>query len=242
LNADIPLFSGYKRETFNFLGELSENNTLQWFADNRERYDNYIVLPSKSLILGLAPFFNQLVPEINTEPKFDRTLLRINKDARFSNGVPYRTYFLIHFKRFKNDSEFYIYLNSDGVELGLYINNTLGNELYFNKNLPGYKKELINTFKRFDLNGKFGFYKFNKEPELISEYFDIEKDFDTMARTKSILLQTELSKEEEVIYSSEFIIEVIKAFSRLYPVYSFAISPNPLALIETFEEQIGIVK
>lgn len=242
MNTDIPSFSGFRKETFDFFSELSENNSSQWFSENRGKYDNYVVLPSKSFILGLAPFFNQLVPAINTEPKFDKTLLRINKDARFANGVPYRTYFLIHFRRFKNDSGFYIYINSKGAELGLYVNNTFGNELFFNKNLPGYKNELIDTFKRFDLNDKFDFYSFNKEPELISRNFNIERDFNIMARTKSILLQKELSTEEEAIYSSDFIIESIKTFSRLYPIYCFSISPNPLALIETFEEQIGIVK
>jgi hypothetical protein len=242
LNIDIPSFSGFRKETFDFLGELSANNSLQWFLKNRERYDNHIVLLSKSLILGLAPFFNQLIPSINTEPKFDRTMLRMNRDARFQNGEPYRNYFLVHFRRFKNDSEFYVYIGPKGIELGLYINNTLGKELYFNKNLPGYKKELIETFRRFDLNNKFDFYSFNKEPELISKNFDIEKDFNTMARTKSILLQKELSKEEEVIYSSDFIIETMKTFSRLYPVYCFSISLNPLALIESFEEQIGVIK
>jgi hypothetical protein len=242
LSSDIPSFSGFRKETFDFLGELSENNTLQWFTENRTRYDNDLVTPSKSLIIALAPFFNQLVPAISTEPKFDRTLLRINKDARFPNGLPYRTYFLIHFRRFKNDSEFYVYLNSKGVEIGLYINNTLGSELFFNKNLPGHKEELIDIFRRFNINDKFDFYSFNKEPELISKNFNIEKDFNTMAKTKSILLQKELSRNEEVIYSTDFIIEVIKTFSQLYPVYSFSISPNPLHLIETFEEQIGVLK
>ena len=78
--AEIPAFGGYTKDTFNFLEELSINNSLQWFAENRERYNNSIVLPSKSLILALAPFFNQLEPKINTEPKFDKTLMRINKD------------------------------------------------------------------------------------------------------------------------------------------------------------------
>lgn len=241
--SEIPAFSGYKNDTFNFLKDLSENNSLDWFAENRERYDNTVVLPSKSLILAIAPFFNQLEPGISTEPKFDKTLMRINKDFRFSNGVPYRTYFLLHFRKFKNDSGFYIYLDKKGIECGLLINNTIGSELFFNKNLPGHKDELIDAFTRFDLNGKFNFYEMNKsQTELIKKDFDIGEDFNRIARTKSILLQKEIKKESEIIYSADFLLEIIKIFSQLYPVYCFCVSPNPLHLLETFEDQIGVVK
>jgi hypothetical protein len=243
LISEIPAFSGYERATFNFLEDLSGNNSLSWFAENRERYNNFIVLPSKSLIVSIAPFFNQLEPAINTEPKFDKTLMRINKDFRFSNGVPYRTYFVVHFRRFKSDSEFYVYIDKNGIECGLYINNSYGDELYFSKNLPGHKEEIIDTFKRFDLNGKFNFYEMNKsQQDLIKENFNIEEGFDTLARTKSILLEKGIPKESDVIYSADLLLEIIKIFSQLYPIYSFCVSPNPLHLLETFEEQIGIVK
>ncbi len=238
--SDSSSFTGFSKESFQFFGELSENNSLQWFAQNRERYANYIILPAKTLINSLAPFFKQLEPKINTEPKFDKTMLRINKDARFSDKVPYRTYFLIHFRRLKKDSEFYIYIDQKGIEYGLFINNTIGNELYFKKNLPGNKDELVETFRRFELNGKFDFYEMNKEPELISKGFDIERDFNTMARTKFFLLQKELSKDSEIIYSSDILLEILKTFSQLYPVYCFSISHNPLFIINKFEEEIGI--
>ena len=241
--AEIPAFGGYTKDTFDFLEELSINNSQLWFAENRERYDNSIVLPSKSLILSLAPFFNQLEPKINTEPKFDKTLMRINKDYRFSNGAPYKKYFLVHFRRFKDDSEFYVYISKDGVEYGLYVNNNLGNELFFNKNLPGHRDELIETFKRFELNNKFNFYEMNKSKvELVKKSFNIEEDFDKMARTKDILLQKEMSKNSKIIYTSDILLEIIKTFSQLYTIYCFCISPNPLSLVETFENQIGIIK
>ena len=242
MNSELPPFTGFSEESFKFLAELSENNSLDWFAQNRERYDNYIVLTAKSLITSLSPFFNQIEPKINTEPKFDKTMLRINKDNRFSKGEPYRTYFLIHFRRFKKDSEFYVYIDKKGIEYGLFINNALGKELYFNKNLPGHKEELVETFKRFELNNRFDFYKMEKEPELISKGFDIENEFNRMARTKYFLLQKELSNDSEIVYSSELLLEIIKTFSQLFTIYCFSISHNPLHLIDSFEEQIGVLK
>ncbi len=242
MNLDIPPFAGFNKDTFQFLTELSENNSLDWFAQNRDRYDNYIVNISKSLINNLAPFFNQIEPKINTEPKFDKTMLRINLDARFSNGIPYRTYFLIHFRRFKKDSEFYIYISKEGIEYGLMVNNTLGKELFFNKNLPGYKDEIEEIFNRYDLNGQYDFYEMKKEPELISRNFKIEGNFNTLARTKFFLLQKEMRKDSEILFSSEMLLEFIKTFSQLFTVYCFCVSHNPLALINEFEEQISIIK
>jgi hypothetical protein len=242
LSSEIPSFNGFSKETFRFLAELSENNSLSWFAQNRERYDNYIVLASKSLINSLSLFFNQIEPKINTEPKFDKTMLRMNLDARFSNGIAYRTYFLIHFRRFKKDSEFFIYIDKRGIQYGLMVNNSLGNELFFNKNLPGHKDELVEIFKRFELNGRYDFYEMNREPELIFKNFDIEKDFNRMARIKLFLLQKELSRDSDVLYSTDILLEIIKTFSQLFTVYCFCISYNPLAMIEDFEEQIGILK
>ncbi len=242
MNLEIPPFNGFSKESINFLEELSENNSLSWFDKNRERYNNFIVLPSKSFIVTIAPFFNQLESKISTEPKFDKTMLRISKDTRHSSSEPYRPYFLIHFRRFKKDSEFFLYIDKKGIEYGLFINNTLGKELFFNKNLPGHRDELTETFKKFGLNGKFDFYEMNKEPELITKEFDIEKDFNRMARTKFFLLQKKLSKENEIIYSSDLWIEIIKTFSQLIPVYSFCISHNPLASIEKFEQEFSILK
>lgn len=242
MSSDNSQFSGFSTETFNFFAELSENNTLAWFNQNRERYNTFVVDIAKSLINSLAPFFNQIEPAINTEPKFDKTMLRINLDARFTAGNNYRNYFLIHFRRFKKDSEFFIYIDKKGIEYGLMVNNALGRELFFNKNLPGHKDELVDTFKKFDLNKKFDFYEMKKTPELIFRNFDIENDFDRMARTKFFLLQKEISRENEILYSTEILIELIKTFSQLYMIYCFCISHNPIALIEEFEETLEVLK
>jgi hypothetical protein len=242
LNQESPPFAGFTKDTFNFLSELEENNNTAWFNSNKSRYDNNIVYPSKLFVTAIAPFFNQLNNKIRTEPKFNYTLVKINKDMRFYKESPYRNYFLVHFGRFKFDSEFYIYIEKSGITYGLFLNNTVGNNFYFIKNLPGYKDELINTFKQFELNDKFSFFEMEREPRLLIEQFNIERDFPTFARTKHILLEKAMPKEDETLYSGDFLNEVIKTFSSLYPVYCYSISHNPLSLIEEFEEKMGVVK
>ena len=107
----IPPFVGFHPEAFKFLKGLERNNNNGWFTSQRENYENHLVLPAKSFITSIAPFFDHLNPTIRTEPKFNKTIMRISNDMRFSKGDPYRNYLLVHFGKFKMDSEFYLYFD-----------------------------------------------------------------------------------------------------------------------------------
>jgi len=242
LNKIIPPFNGFYKQTFNFLSELENenNNNTKWFSDNRDRYEKYLVLPSKAFVIAIGQFFNNLNPIIRTEPKFNKTLMRINKDIRFTRGLPYRDYFLIHFGKFKMDSEFYVYLNKNGIEYGLFINNTKGNELFFRNNKTQFKNEIINSFDKFNINGKFDLYELNKGPEFVLNNFNASKNFQTFSEMKFILIEKNLSVKNKIIYTADFLTETIKVFSVLYPIYCFAISSQPLKLLDEFEERMGI--
>ena len=240
MSADLPQFSGFYRETFKFFTSLERNNNSKWFAANRESYQNFLVTPAKAYVSSIAEFFNQLNAAIRTEPKFNKTLMRISKDMRFAKGDPFKNFFLIHFGRFKMDSEFYVYLDKNGIEYGLFINGTEGDELYFNQNLKTFRKEIINVFSRFKLNNKFELDKMDKMPELVLKKFDANKHFKKLENLKYLLFQTDRSKNEKIIYSANFLTETIKIFSRLYPLYCFAISPQPLKLLDEFEERLGV--
>jgi uncharacterized protein (TIGR02453 family) len=242
LSFAIPHFSGFSKDSFNFLLELEKNNNQKWFSKNKERYENSLVIPSKSFITDIGQFFNHLNPAIRTEPKFNQTLMRINKDMRFVKGDPYKNYFLIHFGRFKGDSEFYVYLHKNGIEYGVFLNNSSGEELFFKKSLDEYETEIMTVFRKYNLNGKLNLYEFEKEPELITFRFNAEKNFKELIDTKYILLEKEFKKNEKIIYSSDFLTEVIKIYSNLYPLYCFAISSNPLSLLEEFEDKLGVAK
>jgi uncharacterized protein (TIGR02453 family) len=242
LIASIPAFSGFKPDSFKFLGQLEKekNNNVTWFSKNRARYQENLVDSAKSFVVTIGQFFNHLNPAIRTEPKFNKTLMRINKDMRFSKGSPYKTYFLIHFGRFKMDSEFYVYLYKGGIQYGVFLNNAEGDELYLKKNLQKYRKEIINICKKFNINNKFSFYELHKVPELVLSSFNAAKNFETLLNMKYILLEKEITLDNKLVYSPDFLTEAIKTFSNLYPLYCFAISSNPLKLIDDFEERMGV--
>lgn len=235
-------FSGFSKETFKFLYELSKNNNKNFFDKNKERYQNFLVKPSKEFITTIAPFFEQLNPAIRREPKFNETIMRISKDMRFTKGEPYRNYFLIHFGRFKLDSEFFIYIDKSSIGYGLFINNTVSDKLFFKSNLDKFQKEISQTFKSYKLNNKFSLIDIEKTERLIADNFNFTKHFEKIKNLKWLLLQIQIKKTDNLCFSPELLNEAIKLFSRLYPIYCFTISANPLKLIQDFEDKMGVAK
>ena len=242
MSASSTSFEGFNRDTFKFLKDLGKekNNNTAWFSKNRERYEENLVSPAKAFVTTIGQFFNHLNPAIRTEPKFNKTLMRINKDMRFAKGGPYRNYFLIHFGRFKMDSEFFVYLDENGIEYGIFLNNADGDGLFLKQNLFRLKKEIIDSCSGFNINSKFGLYELYKEPELFVRRFNAARDFETLAKMKYIILQKEIDLSSKLIFSKNFLTEAIRVFSNLYPLYCFAVSPEPMKLIYDFDERMGI--
>ncbi len=239
MSKSIKPFTGFSEGLFHFLNNLSQNNNIEWFHANKLDYINYLVDPAKSFVTEIAPFLNRLNPAIRTEAKFNKTLMRLNKDMRFNKGTPYRNYFLIHFGRFKMDSEFFIYFAKNEIQIGLFINNSNKSDFLFNENFKKYRDEIIGAFSEFNLNNKYSLYELNEGPKKLLQKFNAAKHFTQMEKTKHILLQKVSPPKKSKVFSSEFIIESIKIFSSLYPIYVFSISKNPLKELERFGDEFG---
>jgi uncharacterized protein (TIGR02453 family) len=240
LSNALPPFKGFSKDIFSFLEELEKNNNTKWFAKNRERYQENIVLPAKSFVVAIAQFFTQLNPAIRTEPMFNQTLMRINKDMRFSKDAPYKNYFLIHFGRFKMDSEFYLYFDKQGADYGIFLNAEIGDELYFAQNLERYPQDIIKTFEKYKLNKRFDFHEFKKTPQLVQKKFNAGKHFELLKKNKYILFEKEIPLNKKSLYTADILTELVKNYASLYPLYCFAISSHPLKLLDKFEETMGV--
>jgi len=232
-------FKGFSKEIFSFLTDLKKNNSISWFHENKDRYQNSLVVPSKSFISAVGPFFNRLNPAIRTEPKFNHTIMRLNKDMRFNKGEPYRPFLLIHFGRFKLDSEFYLYFNTNGAQVGLFINNTSSEQLYFKKNLDKYRKEIEDVCNRYKINNNFSLSDLEDEDNVISPKFIFSKHFEIIKKTEHILIQQSKKIKSNILYSDLVIDYFIKMVSQLYPLYCFTISPQPFKELKKFEDNIG---
>ncbi len=240
MRVSLNEFNGFSKETFKFFSLLEKNNNKQFFDANRQIYDNFLVQPAKNLVQSLKPFFNQLNYSIRTEPKFNQTLMRISKDMRFHKNNPYRDYFLIHFGRFKMDSEFYVYLDKSGISYGIFLNMENGDNLYFKNNLKIFSEQIQKIFSKYEINNFYNLLELKKNPTLLKKKFNAEKHFDLLLKSKYILLEKNFDLSNKFCYSDKLIIELIKKYSRLYPLYCFAISPEPLKLLNNFEENLGI--
>jgi uncharacterized protein (TIGR02453 family) len=239
--AEITQFQGFPPQLFAFLEGLEKNNSKVYFDKHRDEYEQFVVAPAKAFISTIAPFLEQLNPSIRREPKFNQTIMKLSKDMRFSKGVPYKTFLLVHFGRFKMDSEFYVYLDKAGVQYGMFINNTKEENLFFKKNLLTYEKEIEKVFSNYGLNNQFSLTEMKKEMVLVRKKFNFSKEGKLLTPMKYILIEKPmLPKEKKNISSPNFINDVIKTFSRLYPLYCFAISEQPLKLLAKFEEQMGV--
>lgn len=84
------MFQGFSKTGFQFLKELKENNTKEWFEERRDIYEQSLRNPSKSLIEDMDQVFLQ--EALPFEASLKKSLFRIHRDTRFSKDKsPYKT-------------------------------------------------------------------------------------------------------------------------------------------------------
>ena len=120
-----PPFSGFPKDALAFLRALKENNTREWFLENKPRYEDVLRAPMLALLDTLALRLQTIDPEIEIDPK--KAIYRINRDVRFSaDKSPYKTsiaaaFTLRGYDR-KTDAAYYFHImpGQIGVGGGLY--------------------------------------------------------------------------------------------------------------------------
>jgi len=86
----------FTNASFGFLKDLKANNTREWFATNKPRYEEQVKDPALRLIEDFGPHLQKLSPHFMATP---RSLFRIYRDTRFSKDkTPYKTATGIHFR------------------------------------------------------------------------------------------------------------------------------------------------
>jgi uncharacterized protein (TIGR02453 family) len=86
----------FSADTLRFIRDLKKNNDREWFASNKERYEETVKDPALRFIADFAPKLAKLSPHFAATP---RSLFRIHRDTRFSRDKsPYKTHVGIHFR------------------------------------------------------------------------------------------------------------------------------------------------
>ena len=112
-------FTGFPRETLDFLAGISANNSKEWFTANRALYDASVAA-AKAFVETAGPRLREIAPAIRFEPKIGASLSRVNRDTRFDKGKdPYRDNLDLWFwhgdKKGWDQPGFFLRITPDGV-------------------------------------------------------------------------------------------------------------------------------
>lgn len=73
-----------------FLRDLADNNSKEWFQANKKRYERDFKIPGRALIAAINDELESISPDHVTPP--NKAVSRINRDIRFSKDkTPYHT-------------------------------------------------------------------------------------------------------------------------------------------------------
>lgn len=86
-----------------FLQQLAQNNSREWFKAHQDEYENTVRSPALALIAQMQPHIIELSPRLTAVPKkVGGSLMRPQRDSRFSHDkTPYKTNVGIQFRHFQ---------------------------------------------------------------------------------------------------------------------------------------------
>ena len=85
-------FNGFHKNSLKFLSDIKANNNKVWFAENKDKYIEYILEPCRSFVVEMGEHLQALVPVIKAVPKINGSLFRIYRDIRFAKDkTPIKT-------------------------------------------------------------------------------------------------------------------------------------------------------
>jgi uncharacterized protein (TIGR02453 family) len=119
--------SYFTDETFTFLRDLKQNNSRDWFTENRHRYDAYVKEPAIRFIMDFDPLLHRISAHYRADPRpVGGSLFRIHRDTRFSKDKdPYKTHAGIRFPhgtdRNVHAPGFYLHIEPESVFVGIGI-------------------------------------------------------------------------------------------------------------------------
>src|SRR5438105_5265044 len=81
----------FSPQLFSFFRDLAANNTREWFAENKTRYQEHVQEPAMEFIAGFAPLLERISPNFRADARpVGGSLFRIHRDIRFSKDIVLR--------------------------------------------------------------------------------------------------------------------------------------------------------
>ena len=116
-------FDGFSKRTVRFLAGLRDHNEKAWFEAHRGDYEQAFLEPAAAFAEALAPRLRKIEPDVNVEPRVNGSIMRINRDIRFSKDKsPYKDHLDLWFwtgdRKGWDSSGFFFRLAADRLLLG----------------------------------------------------------------------------------------------------------------------------
>jgi uncharacterized protein (TIGR02453 family) len=116
-------FDGFPSETLRFLAGIRDHNDKKWFEAHRADYERAFLAPAVAFAEALAPRLRKIEPDVSVEPRVNGSIMRINRDIRFSKDKsPYKDHLDLWFwtgdRKGWDTSGFFFRLTPDRLVIG----------------------------------------------------------------------------------------------------------------------------
>ncbi len=127
-------FAGFPAGTQRFLRELAANNNKPWFDEHRDDYERFYLEPAVAFVSAIGPKLKRLSPAIQFAPKVNGSIMRINRDTRFSKDKsPYKNHLDMWFWQGKEKGwdmpGYFLRVESKKVTVGAGMHHFMGNHV-----------------------------------------------------------------------------------------------------------------
>lgn len=222
----------FTRKTISFLKELEKNNTREWFAEHKQRYEEVVRTPALDYIESMRDPMAKISPHFFVSAKkVGGSLMRVHKDLRFSKDkTPYKTNVGIHFKHARGKDVhapgFYLHIEPGNVFIGVGTwrpdNTTLKNVRLL---IDEYPDEWTQLVRKTTQGSEFAF----GGTSLVRPPAGFAKDHPLLEdlKRKDFILIKNLKISN--IYETNFNLSCAKSFSVAAPLVNFLCDADDLA-------------
>jgi uncharacterized protein (DUF2461 family) len=203
-------FSGFFPSTQIFLRNLQKNNNKSWFEKNRSVYREVLLWPMQQLVMDLHHTISEIDPDIETRPLINRMWLVFKRPSKeWKEKLP-GFFFEIDPESYRYGMGYY---SASRPVMDAFRKTVLTNPARFSQ-LVSFR---LNPKNKMLLEGET--YKrpvISEFPAELKEWFNLKTFYFCCDK-----------KSDAVLYSSDLVVELQKAFIQLAPLYRFLIGLVP---------------
>ena len=233
------VFMGFTPESFSFFQELSQNNHKLWFDENRERYEQYVLQPFRSLLETLTPFLLRHNAHFETTGKTNGNFSRINRDIRFSKDKrPYKPNYYLYVYDGRHErgdvGRLYVGLSAECLTVGFSIYGTGGRgpqgalETLFRRRLVAQRQLFTRLLEKVVRGGgRYETYWHRVEKGDWVQHPGLPRRDEDWLSLQAWIVRRVFPPNARGLATPAFARRVEQTFADLYPLYVFTSEAGP---------------